>query len=206
MHSMNVVEQWNLATEELSKSDSIMKRIIINYEGESMKLRGAPFETLARSIVGQQISVKAADSIWNRLENLCNGKIEKQTILKLKHEKLRNVGLSNQKATYLRNIAESNILETKWNTISDKKAIENLCTIKGVGVWTAEMFLIFHLARPNILPLGDIGLIKGIEKNYNNGEKIERKELELFREKWSPWCTVATWYLWRSLDPFPVQY
>ena len=183
-----------------------MKEIIETYKGEKMKLRNAPFETLARSIVGQQISVKAADSVWKRLEVLCQNQIGKVKILNLSHEQLRSAGLSNQKANYLRNIAESNIFETEWNKISDEEAIEKLCTIKGVGVWTAEMFLIFHLAKPNVLPLGDIGLIKGIEINYNNGEKMEKMKLETFREKWKPWCTVATWYLWRSLDPIPVEY
>jgi len=201
---MNVIDQWHIAIEQLSETDSIMKQIIETYNGEKMKLRGVAFETLARSIVGQQISVKAADSVWKRLETLCQNKIEKGKILSLSHDKLRSAGLSNQKAMYLKNIAESDILETKWDTISDEKAIEQLCTIKGIGVWTAEMFLIFHLARPNILPLADIGLIRGIKINY--GDKINKNQLETFREKWSPWCTVATWYLWRSLDPIPVEY
>ena len=201
---MNVIDQWRIAIERLSETDSIMKQIIETYNGEKMKLRGVAFETLARSIVGQQISVKAADSVWKRLETLCQNKIEKGKILSLSHDKLRSAGLSNQKTMYLRNVAESDILETKWDTISDEKAIEQLCTIKGIGVWTAEMFLIFHLARPNILPLADIGLIRGIKINY--GDKINKNQLETFREKWSPWCTVATWYLWRSLDPIPVEY
>ena len=201
---MNVIDQWHIAIERLSETDSIMKLIIETYNGEKMKLRGVAFETLARSIVGQQISVKAADSVWKRLEKLCQNKIEKGKILSLSHDKLRSAGLSNQKTMYLRNVAESDILETKWDTISDEKAIEQLCTIKGIGVWTAEMFLIFHLARPNILPLADIGLISGIKITY--GDKIHKNQLETFREKWSPWCTVATWYLWRSLDPIPVEY
>ena len=183
-----------------------MKLIIETYSGEKMKLRGVAFETLARSIVGQQISVKAADSVWKRLETLCQNKIDKGKILSLSHDKLRSAGLSNQKTMYLRNIAKSDILETQWDAISDEKAIKQLCTIKGIGVWTAEMFLIFHLARPNILPLADIGLIRGIEKNYYGGDKINKNQFETFREKWSPWCTVATWYLWRSLDPIPVEY
>ena len=203
---MNVIDQWRIATKRLSETDSIMKHIIETYNGEKMKLRGVAFETLARSIVGQQISVKAADSVWKKLEKLCQSKIGKEKILSLPHDKLKSTGLSNQKAIYLRNIAESDILETKWDTISDEKAIEQLCTIKGIGIWTAEMFLIFHLARPNILPLTDIGLIRGIEKNYYDGDKINKKQLETFREKWNPWCTVATWYLWRSLDPIPVEY
>ena len=203
---MNVIDQWRIATKRLSETDSIMKNIIETYNGEKMKLRGVAFETLARSIVGQQISVKAADSVWKKLEKLCQSKIGKEKILSLPHDKMKSTGLSNQKAIYLRNIAESDILETKWDTISDEKAIEQLCTIKGIGIWTAEMFLIFHLARPNILPLTDIGLIRGIEKNYYDGDEINKKQLKAFRKKWNPWCTVATWYLWRSLDPIPVEY
>ena len=111
-----------------------------------------------------------------------------------------------KKTAYLQNIAKSDVLTTNWEELSDVEAIEKLCTIKGVGVWTAEMFLIFNLARPNVLPLADIGLIRGIEKHYYDSKRIDRKELEIFRAKWSPWCTVATWYIWRSLDPIPVEY
>ena len=171
-----------------------------------MALRGKPFETLCRSIVGQQISVKAADSVWTKVEKLCNGNINKEEIIKLSSEEMRSAGLSKQKMTYLKNIAKSDVLTANWEELSDVKAIERLCTIKGVGVWTAEMFLIFNLARPNVLPLADIGLIRGIEKHYYDSKRIDRKELEIFRKKWSPWCTVATWYIWRSLDPIPVEY
>tara|TARA_B100000965_G_C19588278_1_gene756824 strand:- start:2195 stop:2806 length:612 start_codon:yes stop_codon:yes gene_type:complete len=203
---MNVVEQWQLAVEELCKKDSKIKKIISQYKGEKLTLRDEPFETLCRSIVGQQISVKAADSVWKKLEKLCNENINRKKITNLSDERMRGAGLSKQKITYLKNIAKSDVLTTKWEELSDTEAIEKLCTIKGVGVWTAEMFLIFNLARPNILPLADIGLIRGIEKHYYDSERIDRKELEIFRSKWSPWCTVATWYLWRSLDPIPVEY
>ena len=203
---MNVVEQWQLAVEELCKKDSKIKKIISQYKGEKLTLRNEPFETLCRSIVGQQISVKAADSVWKKLEKLCNENINRKKITNLSDERMRGAGLSKQKITYLKNIAKSDVLTTKWEELSDTEAIEKLCTIKGVGVWTAEMFLIFNLARPNILPLADIGLIRGIEKHYYDSERIDREELEIFRSKWSPWCTVATWYLWRSLDPIPVEY
>ena len=203
---MNVVEQWQLAVEELCEKDSKIKKIISQYKGEKLTLRDEPFETLCRSIVGQQISVKAADSVWKKLEKLCNENINRKKITNLSDERMRGAGLSKQKIAYLKNIAKSDVLTTKWEELSDTEAIEKLCTIKGVGVWTAEMFLIFNLARPNILPLADIGLIRGIEKHYYDSERIDRKELEIFRSKWSPWCTVATWYLWRSLDPIPVEY
>ena len=203
---MNVVEQWQLAVEELSRKDSTIEEIISQYSGEKMALRGKPFETLCRSIVGQQISVKAADSVWTKVENLCNGNINKEEIINLSSEEMRSAGLSKQKITYLKNIATSDVLTTNWGELSDVEAIDRLCKIKGVGVWTAEMFLIFNLGRPDVLPLADIGLIRGIEKHYYNSERIDKKELEKFRTKWSPWCTVATWYLWRSLDPIPVEY
>lgn len=203
---MNVVEQWQLAVEELSRKDSKIKEIISQYSGEKMALRGKPFETLCRSIVGQQISVKAADSVWTKVEKLCNGNINKKEIINLSNDEMRSAGLSKQKTAYLQNIAKSDVLTTNWEELSDVEAIEKLCTIKGVGVWTAEMFLIFNLARQNVLPLADIGLIRGIEKHYYDSKRIDRKELEIFRTKWSPWCTVATWYIWRSLDPIPVEY
>ena len=203
---MNVVEQWQLAVEELSRRDSTIEEIISQYCGEKMALRGKPFETLCRSIVGQQISVKAADSVWTKVEDLCNGNINKEKIINLSSEEMRSAGLSKQKITYLKNIATSDVLTTNWEELSDVEAIDRLCKIKGVGVWTAEMFLIFNLGRPDVLPLADIGLIRGIEKHYYNSERIDKKELEKFRKKWSPWCTVATWYLWRSLDPIPVEY
>ena len=203
---MNVVEQWQLAVEELSRKDSTIEEIISQYSGEKMALRGKPFETLCRSIVGQQISVKAADSVWTKVENLCNGNINKEKIINLSSEEMRSAGLSKQKITYLKNIATSDVLTTNWGELSDAEAIDRLCKIKGVGVWTAEMFLIFNLGRPDVLPLADIGLIRGIEKHYYNSERIDKKELEKFRTKWSPWCTVATWYMWRSLDPIPVEY
>ncbi len=203
---MNVVEQWQLAVEELSRRDSTIEEIISQYSGEKMALRGKPFETLCRSIVGQQISVKAADSVWTKVEDLCNGNINKEEIINLSNEEMRSAGLSKQKITYLKNIASSDVLTTNWGELSDAEAIDRLCKIKGVGVWTAEMFLIFNLGRPDVLPLADIGLIRGIEKHYYNSERIDKKELEKFRTKWSPWCTVATWYMWRSLDPIPVEY
>ena len=186
---MNVVEQWQLAVEELSRSDSTIEEIIYQYSGEKMALRGKPFETLCRSIVGQQISVKAADSVWTKVENLCNGNINKEKIINLSSEEMRSAGLSKQKITYLKNIATSDVLTTNWEELSDVEAIDRLCKIKGVGVWTAEMFLIFNLGRPDVLPLADIGLIRGIEKHYYNSERIDKKELEKFRAKWSPWCT-----------------
>ena len=203
---MNVSKNWEIAKEALSKNDSTMMKIIELYDGEKMQLKNNAFVTLVRSVVGQQISVKAADSVWKKLENLCSDDIQPDTINSFSEDELRSVGLSKSKANYIQNISKSDILGTNWSNLSDNEIIDLLCQIKGIGRWTAEMFLIFHLARPNILPLGDIGLIKAIELNYNNGEKISKDRIETYRQKWAPWCTVATWYLWRSLDPIPVNY
>ena len=203
---MNVSENWEVAAKELSRKDPVIMKIIKLYSGDKMQLKNNAFLTLVRSVVGQQISVKAADSVWKKLEELCRGSIEPKRIKSFSEDELRSAGLSRSKANYIQNIAKSNILEVNWSNLDDEEAINLLCKIKGIGRWTAEMFLIFHLARPNILPLGDIGLIKAIELNYNNGEKMSKEELEAYGQKWSPWCTVATWYLWRSLDPIPVNY
>ena len=203
---MNVSENWEVAAKELSRNDPVIMKIIKLYSGDKMQLKNNAFLTLVRSVVGQQISVKAADSVWKNLEELCRDSIEPERIKSFSENELRSAGLSRSKANYIQNIAKSNILEVNWSNLDDEEAINLLCKIKGIGRWTAEMFLIFHLARPNILPLGDIGLIKAIELNYNNGEKMSKEELEAYGQKWSPWCTVATWYLWRSLDPIPVNY
>ena len=203
---MNVSENWEVAAKELSRNDPVIMKIIKLYSGDKMQLKNNAFLTLVRSVVGQQISVKAADSVWKKLEELCRDSIEPERIKSFSEDELRSAGLSRSKANYIQNIAKSNILEVNWSNLDDEEAINLLCKIKGIGRWTAEMFLIFHLARPNILPLGDIGLIKAIELNYNNGEKMTKEELETYGQKWSPWCTVATWYLWRSLDPIPVNY
>ena len=203
---MNVSENWEVAAKELSRKDPVIMKIIKLYSGDKMQLKNNAFLTLVRSVVGQQISVKAADSVWKKLEELCRECIEPERIKSFSEDELRSAGLSRSKANYIQNIAKSDILEVDWSNLDDEEAINLLCKIKGIGRWTAEMFLIFHLARPNILPLGDIGLIKAIELNYNNGEKMSKEELEAYGQKWSPWCTVATWYLWRSLDPIPVNY
>ena len=203
---MNVSENWEVAAKELSRNDPVIMKIIKLYSGDKMQLKNNAFLTLVRSVVGQQISVKAADSVWKKLEELCRESIEPERIKSFSEDELRSAGLSRSKANYIQNIAKSDILEVDWSNLDDEEAINLLCKIKGIGRWTAEMFLIFHLARPNILPLGDIGLIKAIELNYNNGEKMSKEELEAYGQNWSPWCPVATWYLWRSLDPIPVNY
>ena len=203
---MDMLLQWNKAIKELSEKDSIISKIISQYPNEKMIMKNDTLHTLVRSIVGQQISVKAADAIWNRLEEACENNISEESLLKLKKEKLRNIGLSNTKSDYILNVVNANITKMKWEKLEDDEIKEQLCEIKGIGPWTAEMFLIFRLGRPNVLPLGDIGLINAINLNYNNNEKLSKEELIEFKSKWNPWCSIATWYMWRSLDPIPVEY
>jgi DNA-3-methyladenine glycosylase II len=203
---MNVTEHWNAAVRELSEADGTLRNIISEYREEQLKLKSDEFLTLARAIVGQQISVKAADTIWKRLERTAKGNISSAKIGKLSNEELRNTGLSKQKTEYIRNITESEVLGTDWSEYSDEEVTDLLCTIKGIGTWTAEMFLIFHLARPDVLPLSDIGLVRAIEMNYNGGNAISKEQFDELGQAWTPWRTVATWYLWRSLDPIPVEY
>tara|TARA_B100001113_G_scaffold235349_1_gene193501 strand:+ start:96 stop:707 length:612 start_codon:yes stop_codon:yes gene_type:complete len=203
---MDMLLQWNKAIKELSEKDNIISKIISQYPNEKMIMKNDTLHTLVRSIVGQQISVKAADAIWNRLEEACENNISEESLLKLKKEELRNIGLSNTKSDYILNVVNANITKIKWEKLEDDEIKEKLCEIKGIGPWTAEMFLIFRLGRPNVLPLGDIGLINAINLNYNNNEKLSKEELIGFKSKWNPWCSIATWYMWRSLDPIPVEY
>jgi DNA-3-methyladenine glycosylase II len=165
--------------------------------------------TLARSIVGQQISVKAAQTVWDRFAKLPR-KITPANVLKLKVDDMREAGLSARKVEYLVDLAlhfDNGVLNVKkWSEMSDDDIIDELVAIRGIGRWTAEMFLMFHLMRPNVLPLDDVGLINGISRNYFSGEAVSRSEVREVAAAWAPYCSVATWYIWRSLDPVPVSY
>ena len=196
---------WEEAKIYLSGNDRVMGGIISSYGGETLQKKYDPFITLARSITGQQISVKAADSVWNKLEkNL--GKITAKNILKCEEDLLRASGYSKQKVSYLKNIAENfangNISAELLADMDEETAIKELVKLKGVGRWTAEMFLIFHMMKPDVFPIADLGLQKAIKLHYST----EKDGMLKLAEKWRPYCTVATWYLWRSLDPVPVQY
>ena len=203
---MNMLAEWDKAVTDLSKSDDIIAKIITDYPKERMEMKNDTLHTLVRSVVGQQISVRAADAIWNRLNEACNNSITENNLLKLSIEDMRKTGLSNTKSNYIMNIVNANLSELDWEDMNDEEVSNELCKIKGIGPWTADMFLIFRLGRTNILPLGDIGLINAINLHYNNKEKLSKEELMKFKEKWSPWCSIATWYMWRSLDPVPVEY
>ena len=203
-------EYWDQACSELMKHDRILKKIIPKYGSRFLMTRGDAFTTLARSIVGQQISVAAAQSVWNKVLLAANAKVNPKNILSLAVEDLRSAGLSGRKVEYIRDLAEhfnsGRLHANQWKGMEDEAIIKELSAIRGIGRWTAEMFLIFHLLRPNVLPLDDVGLINGISRNYFSGEPVSRSDAREVAQAWSPYSTVATWYIWRSLDPVPVAY
>jgi DNA-3-methyladenine glycosylase II len=202
-------DYWAQACQHLIKKDRVMKRLIPQFGDACLQSRGDAFVTLARSIVGQQISVKAAQTVWDRFSALPK-KITPANVLKLKVDDMRAAGLSVRKVEYIVDLAlhfsSKQVLESQWTTMEDDAIIEELVAIRGIGRWTAEMFLMFYLMRPNVLPLDDVGLINGISRNYFSGEPVSRSEAREVAQAWQPYCTVATWYIWRSLDPVPVAY
>jgi DNA-3-methyladenine glycosylase II len=202
-------DYWTIATRELAQRDGVMARLILSYPNSVMSSRGQPFYTLVRSVVGQQISVKAADSIWARFVLLVP-KVTPKHVLAQSIEHLRSVGLSARKAEYIHAVAEffvkKRVGQVYWARRSDLEIIEELSSIRGIGRWTAEMFLMFTLLRPNVFPVDDIGLLRGLEKNYHGARVTPSVARAVYFERFSPWASVATWYLWRSLDPVEVRY
>lgn len=200
---------WEDACKHLMKKDRVMKRLIPQFGDACLQTRGDAFVTLARSIVGQQISVKAAQTVWDRFA-LLPKKVTAGNVLKLKVDDMRAAGLSVRKVEYLVDLAlhfDNGAVHVKgWEAMDDETIIGELTAIRGIGRWTAEMFLIFHLMRPNILPLDDVGLISGISKSYFSGDVVSRSDAREVAAAWAPYCSVATWYIWRSLDPLPVDY
>ncbi len=200
---------WSEACRHLMKRDRVMKKLIPQHPGASLQSRGDAFVTLARSIVGQQISVKAAQSVWDRFAELPR-KMAPAQVLKLKVDDMRAAGLSARKVEYLVDLAlhfaDNQVHVDAWADMDDEAIIAELVAIRGIGRWTAEMFLIFHLMRPNVLPLDDVGLHNGISLRYFSGEPVSRSEIREVAANWAPFCSVATWYIWRSLDPTPVAY
>jgi DNA-3-methyladenine glycosylase II len=200
---------WNKAKVYLRKKDKRLGKIIESYPKDFLFSKSDPFMTLARSIVGQQISVKAAQSVWDRLE-MKIVKVNPLNIKKIHSNSLKSVGLSRQKVLYLKNLSEAFIKDKikikLWSKMSDEDVIQDLIQIKGIGRWTAEMFLIFNLCRADVFPLDDIGMIKGLCKIYNLNYPINKDEVLKIGNRWKPYRSVATWYLWRSLDPIPVEY
>ena len=201
-------DYWQAACEHLQAKDRVMKRLIPQFGDACLKTRGDAFTTLARSIVGQQISVKAAQAVWDRFSALPR-RMTAANVLKLKVDDMRGAGLSARKVEYIVDLAlhfDSGTAHFKsWEAMADEDIIAELVAIRGIGRWTAEMFLIFHLMRPNVLPLDDAGLISGISSNYFSGESVSRSDAREVAAAWAPYCSVATWYIWRSLDPLPVE-
>ena len=202
-------DYWEEACRHLARKDRVMKRLIPQFGDACLQSRGDAFTTLARSIVGQQISVKAAQTVWDRFAKLPR-RMSPAHVLKLKVDDMQAAGLSARKIEYLVDLAlhfDSGAIHVDaWKAMTDDEIIAELVGIRGIGRWTAEMFLIFHLMRPNVLPLDDLGLIKGISVNYFSGEPVSRAEAREVGEAWAPFRSVATWYIWRSLDPLPVEY
>jgi len=200
---------WADACKHLTKKDRVMKRLIPQFGAACLQSRGDAFVTLARSVVGQQISVKAAQTIWDRFAQL-SSQITPAQVLRLKIDDMRAAGLSARKVDYLVDLAlhfDGGVVHVDaWSDMDDEAIIAELVAIRGIGRWTAEMFLIFHLMRPNVLPLDDVGLINGISQRYFSGDVVSRSDAREVAQAWAPYRTVATWYIWRSLDPLPVNY
>ncbi len=200
---------WNQAAQELARCDSILQNLIERYEGAALISRGCAFTTLARSIVGQQISVKAAESVWQKI-SVAIPALTPNSITAAELHTLRACGLSARKIDYLhdlsRHFLQGTFDENTWKRMDDQALIDELTQVKGIGRWTAEMFLIFYMQRPDVLPLDDIGLQRAISQHYNSNLPVTKKTMLELSKPWQPWRSVATWYLWRSLDPIPVEY
>jgi len=203
-------EYWNRAKRALARRDPVMAGIMRAHPKIFLARRGEPFMTLARAIVGQQISVKAAQSVWDRVVTCVGGEVSPQTVLGRQRPLLRACGLSDRKTEYICDLAQhfanGSIHVHRWPEMTDEAIIAELVEVRGIGRWTAEMFLIFSLLRPDVFPLDDLGLQKGIRVAYFANRKVTLSTMRRIGERWRPWRSVATWYLWRSLDPVPVEY
>lgn len=201
---------WQDACVALALQSPVWAELVNRHTDRALRSRGAPYETMLRSLVGQQISVKAAEAVWLRVVQVLNGELNSQSLLALDDDTLKATGLSRQKIAYSRALSEfeqKGLLNLALlDSMNDEACIRHLCEIKGVGRWTAQMFLMFCLRRPDVWPIDDIGVQRGISRQFFEGEPIGPKEALQFGEKLKPWRTVAAWYLWRSLDPVVVDY
>ena len=195
---------WEPATAHLAKHDKVVRKLIRKFPEADLVSRGDAFQTLARAIVGQQISVKAAQSIWGRFA-ACVGKVTPANVMAREDAALRACGFSGQKVAYVkdlaRHFASGEVKPRRWARLADETIIEELVAVKGIGRWTVEMFLIFHLKRPDVLPVDDLGLRRAMERAYNGGKPLTRDDMRAIGAPWAPYRSVGTWYLWRSLDP-----
>lgn len=194
----------------LVKRDRILRKVIPEHDAEWLAPPVSPFVTLARAIVGHQISVKAADAMWQRFQQACGNQPTPERVLELASDNPESIGLSRRKGEYITGLAEhfaeGRLSPGEWSSMDDEAVIAQLRTVRGIGRWTAEMFLIFNLHRPDVLPLDDASLIRAISLHYFSGEPVSRFEAREVAQAWAPWRTVATWYLWRSLDSAIVRY
>ena len=201
---------WNSAVKYLSKKDPVMKKLISHYKDKTLTTRKDIFYSLCKSIIGQQISVQAANSVFKKFEKACNGKINPKKINKLRPVKLKRCGLSRQKVKGIKELAikfeNKSFDPKKIKFMTDEEAIIYLSSLRQIGRWSAEMILLFTLNRPDIWPVQDIGLLRSISNNYKKKYFPPKKFIEFLRKKFTPYCSVATWYLWRSIDDEPIQY
>ena len=201
---------WNSAVKYLSKKDPVMKKLISQYKDKTLTTRKDVFYSLCKSIIGQQISVQAANSVFKKFEKACNGKINPKKINKLRPVKLKRCGLSRQKVKGIKELAikfeNKSFDPKKIKFMTDEEAIIYLSSLRQIGRWSAEMILLFTLNRPDIWPVQDIGLLRSISNNYKKKYFPPKKFIEFLRKKFTPYCSVATWYLWRSIDDEPIQY
>ena len=208
-----VPKYWNIAKRYLSKKDKVMSKLIKNYQSPNETIltsRRDIFFSLCKSIIGQQISVAAANSVFLKFKKKCDNKINPKTVSKLSATQLKRCGLSRQKVLGIKSLAKQ-ILDKSFNpklikNMSDEEAIDYLSNLRQIGRWSAEMILLFTYNRSDIWPVQDIGLLRAISKNYNKRYLPPEKFVSLLKKRFSPYCSVATWYLWRSIDPEPIQY
>ncbi|MEC7665277.1 MAG: DNA-3-methyladenine glycosylase 2 family protein [Candidatus Thermoplasmatota archaeon] len=205
---MGNTDYWNEAIKHIYRRDPILSRIVEAYPEPRLNPHGNVVRTLIKSIVGQQISVQAADATWGRMVGLL-GKVEPGRIYETDIMSLRGCGLSMRKAEYISGIAEMwkrGALDVSWDELKESEVKERLLPIRGVGPWTVDMVLIFSLGFQDVLPLGDVGLLRAVENHYSSGKKLTLEEVRRIADPWRPYRTVATWYLWRTIDAEPVNY
>ena len=201
---------WAKAKRILSKRDKVMKALINNYKDGNLVTRNDVFFSLCKSIIGQQISVAAANSVFLKFKKKCKNKINAKTVNKLSFDSLKRCGLSRQKVKGIKDLAKKTLNKSfkpsLINKMTDEEAIEYLSELRQIGRWSAEMILLFTFNRSNIWPLQDIGLLRAISNNYQKNYFPPKIFLEKLYKKFTPYCSVATWYLWRSIDNEPIQY
>ena len=201
---------WSKAKKILSHKDKVMRKLILNYKDGSLMTRNDIFFSLCKSIIGQQISVAAANSVFLKFKKICKNNIKPKTVMKLSYQNLKSCGLSRQKVRGIKELAKKILNKSfKPNLIkkmNDEEAIEYLSNLRQIGRWSAEMILLFTFNRSNIWPLQDIGLLRAVSNNYKKKYPPPKSFLNKLYKKFSPYCSVATWYLWRSIDDEPIQY